>query len=214
MLTVDRATQEPARRHSKTLAIAILVVAVALLVVMVVLPTLSFPLFAFHNSDALGFGASINATNISQNHTLRVNVWDRNNLYFTNQLPLPSFQSLPNLSMGPCSYWEYYPYGIALYQGRHTLDNISSATPVVIYDVYSAWFCGESSNANSFTFKPLQNVSSHVDLSGYWTAGETTYPGGGISEGVHHPFLPGVYTLEAGDAWGHIKILYFQVKNT
>jgi hypothetical protein len=28
---------------------------------------------------------------------------------------------------------------------------------------------------------------------------------------VLHPFLPGVYTLVAGDEWGHIKVLYFQV---
>jgi hypothetical protein len=28
---------------------------------------------------------------------------------------------------------------------------------------------------------------------------------------VLHPFVPGVYTVVAGDEWGHIKILYFQV---
>ena len=192
-------------------------VAVALLVVLVILPTLSFPLFAFHNSNALGFGASINAISVSQNQTFRVNVWDENNLYFTNQLSLPSYpapfdREIQNLSMGPCSSWADYPYGIAVYQGEYTLGNISSATPVTIYDAYSSWYCGAGSNANSFTFKPLQTVNSSVDLSGYWAAGETPHPGGGVSEGVLHPFLPGVYTLVAGDVWGHIKILYFQIK--
>lgn len=104
-----------------------------------------------------------------------------------------------------------YPLGIAVFQGRYALDNISSARAIAIYDIYSGYFCGAMTIANSFTFGPLQGVSRYVDLGGYWTAGETAHPGGGVSEGVLHPFVPGVYTLVAGDGWGHIKILYFQV---
>jgi hypothetical protein len=100
---------------------------------------------------------------------------------------------------------------MAVYQGRYTLGNISSATQLSY--TLGPLSCGVTMIANTFTFKPQQNVSSYVDLKGYWTAGGISYPIGVLYgvEGEFHPFVPGVYTLAAGDEWGHVKLLYFQV---
>jgi hypothetical protein len=197
-----------ATKHSKKLIV--LIIALAAVAAVAALVILSPSLLTVHDSGAIGFGASVNATSLLQNQTLKVDVSVRNSLYVTNTLPLSGDWKVQNLSMGPCTFYQSYPYGIAVYQGRYTLENISSGTQLEMY-APGGYFCGVATLANTFTFKPQQNVSSYIDLQGYWTAGETTYPGGGWSEGVLHPFLPGVYTLVVGDEWGHTKFLYFQV---
>jgi hypothetical protein len=170
-------------------------------------------ILTFHDPSAISVSASLSSTDVGQNQTIKVTVSDVNGLRFPNELPLSGNWRVQNLSMGPCSFYEYYPYGIALYQGKYTLDNLSSATSIAIY-APGFYGCGAASFTNSFTFKPLQNVSSYVELRGYWTKGETTLPGGLISEGVLHPFLPGQYTVVAGDEWGHAQVLYFRVAPT
>lgn len=148
----------------------------------------------------LEFDASMNATVISPNQTIRVEVSDMSNQSFMVQLPYAS-GNLGNFSMGPCAD---YPFGVALYQGMYTLDNWTTAGPSIFFYKPGAYLCGsEIAYYPSYQFSPLQNVSGTVDISGYWT--------GGLSQSVHHPFLHGVYTLEAVDAWGDIILLHFQV---
>ncbi|MDV3292646.1 MAG: hypothetical protein LYZ70_00060 [Nitrososphaerales archaeon] len=195
---------KPAMKRTKSLVIAVIAVAAVATLLVVLSPYL----FTFHDPGAVNINASFNATTVAQNQTIRVSVTDRNSLHFTNELPLSGDWRVQNLSMGPCAS---FPFGIALYQGRYTIDNISSAKTVEMY-APGPYFCkGIEAFVNSFKFMPLQSVSGYVDLKGYWTAGETAHPNGGVSEGVLHPFVPGVYTLVAGDEWGHITILYFQV---
>jgi len=162
-------------------------------------------ILTYHDPGAISIGVSLNSTDVSQNQTIKVTVSDRNNLRFADELPLSGDWRVQNLSMGPCASYTANPYGIAVYQGRYAIDNISSAKSMVIY-APGFYGCPGFSFSNSFTFKPLQNATSYVELKGYWTAGETP-----ISEGVLHPFLPGEYTLVAGDEWGHVDILYFLV---
>jgi hypothetical protein len=83
---------------------------------------------------------------------------------------------------------------------------------VEVFDFFTSYGCPVIALTNSFNFGPQQNVIKQVVLEGYWTAGETTHPGGGVSEGVLHPFLPGEYTVVAGDEWGQLLLLYFVVK--
>ena len=165
-------------------------------------------ILTYHDPGAISVSASLNPTEVGQNQTIKVTVSDVNGLRIPNELPLSGDWRVQNLSMGPCASYTAYPYGIGVYQGRYTVDNISSAKSMVIY-APGFYGCGGFSFSNSFTFKPLQNASSYVELKGYWTAGETP-----ISEGVLHPFLQGEYTVVAGDEWGHVDILYFQVTSS
>ncbi|MDA4125980.1 MAG: hypothetical protein OK452_02095 [Thaumarchaeota archaeon] len=157
---------------------------------------------------ALTLSGSLNSTLVMQNQTVRVTVTDRNGLPLVNELPFSGDWRAKNLSMGPCSS---VPFGIAVYFGRYTMGNISSATSVEIY-APGGYFCPLMRVTNSFRFEPFQSMAEYVDLRGYWTQGLTTHPGGGVSEGVLHPFLPGIYTVTAGDEWGHIQIAYFEVR--
>ena len=183
-----------------------MIVLIAVVAVATIVLFLAF--FTFHDQSGVGFGASLNATTITQNQTVRVNLYDWNTLDFKNSLPESDGLRALNLSSGPCG--GLYPTGIAVYEGAYDLNNYSSTSPLAIYapGIYS---CPLEVISNSFTFAPLQNITAYVDLSGYWTPGETLHPGGGASDGVLHPFLPGVYTVITGDAWGRTKLLYFRV---
>ena len=144
-----------------------------------------------------------------QNQTVRVTLADTNFLPFPN---VPSdggvFRAM-NLSTSPCGGLS--PFGVAAYQGRYTLANISAAKKVEVFDVFSAYFCPAMVISEAYRLGPFQTATRHVDMSGYWTNGLTQHQGGGVSQGVLHPFTLGTYTLVIADAWGHVKILYFQV---
>ena len=165
--------------------------------------------YAFQSSPAIIFKSSLNATSVVQNQTIRISLTDTNLLPFPNEPSDPGIFEAKNLSSPPCAF--NFPYGLAAYQGRYTRANISSAKVIEIFDVFSLYFCGAISSGYVFRLGPLQTKTQYVDLNGYWTNGSTQHPGGGISQGILHSFLPGVYTLLVADAWGHTAFHYFVV---
>jgi len=62
-----------------------LIVLIAVVAVATIVLFLAF--FTFHDQSGVGFGASLNATTITQNQTVRVNLYDWNTLDFKNSLP-------------------------------------------------------------------------------------------------------------------------------
>jgi len=167
--------------------------------------------FPFHDPDALSLDASLNQSTVLQGQTITVTVSEQNKLLVTNELPLIRNWKVQNLSMGPCAFLTRYPFGIALYQGSYTAENVSMAKSIAIYAPATFYFCPLVLPTNSFRLGPLQSVEDSVDLKGYWTEGLTNQPGGGVSEGILHPFVPGRYTLAAGDLWGHLVLRYFTI---
>jgi hypothetical protein len=166
-------------------------------------------IFVSHDPSAISMSVSLNSTEIGQNQILKVTVSDRNSLRFADELPMSNNFRIQNLSSSPCG--GLFPFGVAVFQGRYDLGNITSAKAIEIFDDFSAYFCPAMIFTSTFTFEGQQTVTRQVDLVGYWTAGETPHPGGGVSEGVLHQFLPGEYTLAAGDERGHVQMAYFQV---
>ena len=53
-----------------------------------------------------------------------------------------------------------------------------------------------------------QKAEAGLEYWGYWSGVAEFYPSTTVS---FVSFKPGVYTLAAGDAWGHLAILYFEV---
>jgi hypothetical protein len=172
---------------------------------------LSTPAPTLHDQGAIGFGSSVNATTITQSQTVRVYLEDWNKLDSKNSLPTGDGLKALNLSSGQCG--GLYPGGIAVYEGQYSLSNFSSASPLSFFPpgVVDCGAIEAQVSSNSFAFEPMQNVTAHLDLVGYWTSGNTPQVNGGYSPGVLHPFLPGAYTVITGDAWGNAKVLYFHV---
>ncbi len=179
----------------------------SVVLVLAIVAAYAFPL---HDPDALVLDASLNQSTLSPGQTITVTVSEQNKLLVTNELPLVANWRVQNLSMGPCVFLTRYPFGIALYQGRYTSENVSTAKSIAIYAPATYFYlCPLFLPANSFRLGPLQSVKDSVDLKGYWTEGLTYQPGGGVSEGILHPFVPGRYTLAAGDLWGRLVLRYF-----
>jgi hypothetical protein len=174
---------------------------------------LIFVLHVSHDPSSISFSASLNSTDLGQNQTLSVTITDRNALGVPDELPLAGEWRVQNLSLGACVWPAQYPFGIAVFQGRYTMGNISSAgsplAPAPTFLPNAVYSCPSAYPGNSVKFGPLQNISFTEEISGYYTSGFSPVPGqsGGIF-GVHHPFAPGEYTLAAGDEWGHLQILY------
>lgn len=154
------------------------------------------------------FRSSVSPTIARQNETIRVSMSDTNLFPFANAPSDDAGYRALNLTGEPCG--ETYPMGVALYQGLYTLQNLSSAHYLPVVDEFTFWSCPAMSGL-PFKLAPFWTDAQSLNLLGYWTAGETLHPGGGVSLGVLHPFTPGVYTLICGDAWGHVQVLYFQV---
>jgi hypothetical protein len=188
------------------------VVALVLLLLLAVVGSLElFPshTYAFSSPSTVGFAASLNSTAIGQNRTLEVTLTDTNYLPLPNEPPGSPFSLPDNVTASPCGL--SYPFGVNAYQGRYVQSNISAAKPLEVFDVFSIYFCPASISGQVYRLGPFQSVTRHVDISGYWTNGQTQEPDGGVSTGVLHPFPPGTYTLLVAEAWGHMEVLYFQV---
>jgi hypothetical protein len=190
--------------------------ALAVLILVAVIAAASTILFVsnltVHDQGAIAFGASLNMKTVAQGQAVRVNIEDWNTLDFKNSVPLSDGLSALNLSAGPCG--ALYPGGIAVYEGAYDLNNMTSATPLPFYAGGDYFVCSPLSYSNPFTFEPLQNITTYFDLSGFYTSGSTPAFGGGVTEGVLHPYLPGVYTVIAGDPLGKTKVMYFHVTST
>lgn len=174
--------------------------------------------------------AVTNPGSVSPDYAIEANISEFNTLTTYNFVS--AVQSWPNanLSLGPCGTFEF-PFGILLYQGHYTDQNISSGTPLTIYtpnanttsaprpedcpakpEVFSYDFAPQSNNAvvnltwAADTTATMYSMSDSVSVVGYWS-GST-----GSSAVEFHSLSPGVYTVLAGDEWGNMVLEYITIK--
>ncbi|MDG7005834.1 MAG: hypothetical protein JRM86_02750 [Nitrososphaerota archaeon] len=164
-----------------------------------------------HDPSALRLTASLNSTSIQRNGTLGVTVSEASSLRVPVELPLARDWAVQNLTAGVCPDPAAYPFGVAVFQGVYGRGNASSAVALPLIPPGGSYMCGLAGRGDSARFPPLAEVTLTDSFSGYFTSGYTELPGGGASPGVFHAFSPGRYTLVAGDEWGHLVFLYFQV---
>lgn len=173
---------------------------------------------AVQNGSEIRLDVSLNPSSVPQGQTIHVSMTARNNLPLSNDPPESRAWPVENMSMGGggCANG---PIAIAVYSGRLTVQNYSSGRWLNIFDSFhlgrpfifplGSPFCP----VTHFRFWPLESIRRDVDLGGEWTLAEVYSQNGG---GMYYtsflrPFLPGVYTLFAGDVWGHFVIRYFTV---
>lgn len=174
-------------------------------------------LFVSDDPGALHISASLTNSAVLLNQSIKVTLSESNDLRVPNELPLSNDWAVQNLTLGACAFRTQYPFGVAVFQGRYTLDNVSSAKSLLLYPDFpgEAFLCPSATprNSNSIRLAPNQDINIAQEFSGYYTPGLTPVPGqpGGGIVGVHHSFASGVYTLVVGDEWGHTDFLYFHV---
>jgi len=119
--------------------------------------------------------------------------------------------AVQGLRINSC-YTSVFPFGIALYQGSYTLGNVSAGKqlqifpnvpcPLFIRLVTGYYFSPDSSNATVLPGTgPATRMGTTATISGVYTG----------QNGSAQPLSPGMYTVVAGDEWGTLAFLRFQV---
>ena len=188
-------------------------------VILVVFSGLIFTIPIIPNPVSLHLATTMSPNPLPMNGTLHLTITVHNNLPIVSTppkrgLPYP----LPGYSMGPeCGM--YSPIGLAVYPGRYTVENVSTGSPLTIFNYWAyPIYLSCVNSIFPFRFTPFQTVTRNIDLQGNWTMGITKippssqYPNGGEScYGILHPFQLGIYTIFVGDIWGDIVTTYFTV---
>ena len=169
------------------------------------------------SAGGLLLGLSLNKTTIAPGQTIGITVYERNTRQETNNVSASDSWPVSGLSVGPCGVTTM-PMGIALYRGNWSTLTISGAQPLQLYKPGPYYCPALMGGIRAYVFQPISetaqvigpcspnpcftsNMSSTADVSGYW----------GTSLIQFSDFFPGVYTVVAGDEWGNVLLLRFEV---
>jgi hypothetical protein len=132
-----------------------------------------------------------------------------------------SGMEIDNPSQAPCGRG-IDPVAIRVYQGHYSLANISTATPLLLYNASGPPPpCAAPFGSIEYTFLPDTDratatylptgvlvVNETITLSGYWVPSLLSGPGNYYHL---HAFDPGIYTVLIFDTWGQQMVEYFHV---
>jgi len=154
---------------------------------------------------------SIDANSKVTGQTIQVNVSEFNTLDHVNNVTCYGGECFPIAGLSPCPNTHDLPFGLAVYKGHYTGQNVSQGTrlqifPPTICPSYVIFVSGYSFQPNSDLAVNLPSsgvaalMTASVDLTNETSAA-----------GAKAPFPPGNYTLVASDQWGALAFLPFQV---
>ncbi len=166
------------------------------------------------STDGLQLQVAVNATSLTPGENLQISVDEYNTLTTVNSVSSGKNWGVSGLSLGACSNTYVQPFGVALYQGHFTAENISQATPLEIYArvpcpnyirlITGYDFLPDSTNA---ALMPGGDVSSPTSMAANVIVGGTYTQVTQLT-----PLVSGDYTVVAGDEWGALEFLYINVK--
>jgi hypothetical protein len=171
-------------------------------------------------ANGLSLSISVNPQIIKPGYPVHIVISESNTLSKTNNLRVSNKWPMSGLSVGICGT-ESYPFGVAVFQGSYTNANLSTATPLELYDPNTQVMgcVPPVSNITAYDFKSSSDIAT---LDGNAINGNATFEMsaqviGGINwvgnppNAVQQYFEPGVYTVVGGDEWGNMIILHFTV---
>jgi hypothetical protein len=174
------------------------------------------------SGNGLSLSVSLDAKTYQSGNAINIVITEYNTLSKTNKRPTADKWPIKGLSDGICGV-EDFPFGIAIFQGDYTTNNISTGAPIPIEipGVIPQGCMPSVFNVTAYNFKPSSDIAK---LDGDTLGGSTTFemsaeiPVWNISPGSHptiieHAFAPGVYTVVGGDEWGALVVLHFTITN-
>jgi Putative Ig domain len=164
---------------------------------------------------------SLDSKTYQSGQQVGIDIDEKNTLSKTNTINSSTKWPVSGLRVGPCGTLNY-PFGIEVFQGNYTAANISSATPLQIYDpgIYTCPMI--QGDTSSYVFQPLSDIASVFQMSestaGFTIAMNTEFEPAPTGYWANNDigaaftrFEPGVYTVVAGDEWGALVIVHFTV---
>jgi hypothetical protein len=169
--------------------------------------------------SGLNLSLSLDSATYQPGQTITIVVNETNNLKKTNSVSAADNWAFSGLTVGPCGTLNY-PFGIAIFKGYHTPGDVSSLTPLKLDNPDAKYPCPMIlAEISTYVFQPsgnttaifqmdnnnpalTENMNAKVLPTGYWT---------GTPIAALTNFIPGIYTVVAGDEWGAMVFLYFTV---
>jgi predicted secreted protein len=153
----------------------------------------------------------LNSSRIASGSMVGISVSDYNPSPMELNLSRDSAWAFDGLSIGACPSL-YYPFGIAVLQGKYTSSNVSQGTPLRIFPLVPCPMIVRLITA--YIFQPMSDNATVLPGTGEVPMA-TEIPVGGTYNGGQQkgslPFTPGAYTVVAGDEWGDLAFAYFVV---
>ena len=164
--------------------------------------------------NGLQLQLSVNSTKLNSGEALQITVSEYNALATTNNLSCGKSWSIAGLALGACPNAYVQPFGVTVFQGRYTSQNISQGTPLDIfapvacpnYNRLITEYIFQPNSTDAYVMPvcfitPATPMSAQITVNGTYTQGNTL-----------HPLDPGFYTIVAGDEWGNTEFLYVSVE--
>ncbi|MGD0395905.1 MAG: hypothetical protein ABSB26_03235 [Nitrososphaerales archaeon] len=165
------------------------------------------------STESLLVRLELNSSRIASGATLGIIVSDYNPSTMELNLSRESGWALEGLSTGGCPSL-YYPFGIAVFQGRYTSANASQTVPLRIFPVVPCPMLVRY--ITGYLFQPKSDNATVLPGTGEVPMGTGFSVSGAYSADGNRlngltPFAPGNYTVAAGDEWGNLAFAYFVV---
>jgi hypothetical protein len=170
------------------------------------------------SAHGLSLSLSLDSTIYHVGNGVSIVIDEKNMLPRTNRVTASEKWPIGGLSAGPCGTYNF-PFGMAIFQGNYTAVDIVSSAPMELFDPNLKHSCPLIlSEISSYVFQPASDSAAVFQMSestatltlkmnslvqpalfGYWTGTE------------FNDYIPGVYTVVAGDEWGAMVVLHFTV---
>ena len=173
--------------------------------------------------NGLSLSLSLDSTTYQPGHEITIILDEVNTLPNMNNIPKSDNWAYDHLQRDPCDFIS--PFGAAIFRGDYTSLNFSAATPLTIYDPHATRLCPTNAPIISYSFQPSSDTANviedsnlnpgnnsrqfkyEVTIKGYWP--DNDYHSTSQLIG----FVPGIYTVVAGDEWGNLVLLHYTVIN-
>lgn len=182
--------------------------------------------------NGLRLSLAVNPSVVRSGGTITISISDFNTLLTSNAPAITGAPAVSGtaLTLGPCSQ---LPLGFGVYEGYYDEGNLSSASPLDLFQPGVVYSCPAEFNIAYFSFSPQSDVISLYSLqpsgsgnatvptrmwtnpdaftgnfSGYWTVQDQAV----LTSSVFHQFQSGVYTIVGGDDYGQLAIIHLYVQ--
>ena len=173
--------------------------------------------------NGLDLCLSLDSKTYQSGQQVGIDIDEKNTLSKTNTITAFAKWPVNGLGVGPCGVLNY-PFGVAIFQGNYTVANISSATPLQIYQP-GGYHCPMMlAGISSYVFQPSSDTAAvfqmsestavfNMEMNTEFEPAPTGYWASNNLNAAFTDFGPGVYTVAAGDEWGTLVIVHFTVTN-
>ena len=163
------------------------------------------------SAPGLQLRLSINTSRIYQGGVILANLSEFNEYNHPNNVSKGDNWQAP-VALGSCPNTNFWPFGVAVYKGHVTSQNISQGTQIQVFPVVPCPLYIRLITA--YVFEPNSHMAQILPGTGLTaitvTASITNATSNGSSS-QSSPLPAGSYTLVGGDEWGALAFLYFQV---